>query len=158
MAEHPNVQRIRDAYAAFSIGDLAAALKDLAPNAVFHFNGQGPLSGDHTGVDDITAALTGIFELTAGTQMLDIANVYADDHHGVVVLRETATRPDGAMLDIDEVHVLAIDEEGRITDLWDMPSDPEPTTGSSMVSKSPTKCILRPRPIPASTSAPSDVS
>src|SRR3974390_1594422 len=46
-------------------------------------------------------------------------------NHGVVVLRETATRPDGAMLDIDEVHVLAIDEEGRITDLWDLPSDPE---------------------------------
>ena len=125
MAEHPNVQRIRDAYAAFSTGDLTAALKDLAPNAVFHFNGRGPLSGDHTGVEDITAALTGTFELTAGTQMLDIANVYADDHHGVVVLRETATRQDGAMLDVDEVHVLAIDEEGRITDLWDMPSDPE---------------------------------
>jgi ketosteroid isomerase-like protein len=125
MAEHPNVQRISDAYAAFSAGDLPAALKDLAPNAVFHFNGQGPLSGDHAGVDDITAALIGTFELTAGTQKLDIASVYADDHHGVVVLRETASRPDGATLDIDEVHVLAIDEEGRITDLWDLPSDPE---------------------------------
>ena len=80
MAEHPNVQRIRNAYAAFSVGDLTAALKDLAPNAVFHFNGRGPLSGDHTGVDDISAALIGTFELTAGTQKLDIASVYADDH------------------------------------------------------------------------------
>jgi uncharacterized protein len=124
MAEHPNVQRIRDAYAAFSAGDLTAALKDLAPNAVFHFNGSGPLSGDHTGLDDISAALIGTFELTAGTQKLDIASVFADDHHGVVVLRETASRPDGATLDIDEVHVLAIDDEGRITDLWDLPTDP----------------------------------
>jgi ketosteroid isomerase-like protein len=125
MAEHPNVQRIRDAYAAFSAGDLTAALKDLAPKAVFHFGGQGPLSGDKTGVDDISAALIGVFELTAGTQKLDIANIYADDHHGVVILHETASRPDGASLDIDEVHVLAIDQEGRITDLWDLPSDPE---------------------------------
>jgi uncharacterized protein len=125
MAEHPNVQKIRDAYAAFSVGDLTAALKDLAPNAVFHFNGRGPLSGDHAGVDDITAALIGTFELTAGTQKLDIASVYADDHHGVVVLHETASRPDGTTLDIDEVHVLAIDEEGRITDLWDLPNDPD---------------------------------
>jgi ketosteroid isomerase-like protein len=125
MPEHPNVQRIRNAYAAFSAGDLTAALKDLAPNAVFHFNGRGPLSGDHTGVDAITAALIGTFELTAGTQKLDIAGVYADDHHGVVVLHETASRPDGATLDIDEVHVLAIDGEGRITDLWDLPTDPE---------------------------------
>jgi uncharacterized protein len=124
MAEHPNVQRIRDAYAAFSVGDLTAALKDLAPKAVFHFNGRGPLSGDRKGADDITAALIGAFELTAGTQKLDIASVYADDDHGVVVLRETASRPDGATLDIDEVHLLKIDREGRITDLWDLPSDP----------------------------------
>lgn len=125
MAEHPNVQRIRDAYAAFSVGDLPAALKDLAPDAVFHFGGQGPLSGDHTGVDAISAALIGTFETTAGTQKLDISGVYADDHHGVVVLHETASRPDGATLDIDEVHVLAIDGEGRITDLWDLPTDPK---------------------------------
>jgi ketosteroid isomerase-like protein len=125
MAEHRNVQRIRDAYAAFAVGDLTAGLKDLAPGAVFHFNGSGPLSGAHTGIEDITAALIGLFELTAGTQKLDISSVFADDHRGVVVLRETASRPDGATLDVDEVHVIAIDDEGRITELWDLPSDPE---------------------------------
>lgn len=125
MSEHPNVQRVRDAYAAFTNLDVATALKDLAPDAVFHFNGTGPLSGDHKGVEDITTALIGVFETTGGTQKLDIANVFADDHHAVVVIRETASRPDGATLDVDEVHVLAIDGEGRITDLWDLPSDPE---------------------------------
>ena len=124
MPEHPNVQRIRSAYRGFAAADLAVALKDLAPDAVFHFNGSGPLSGDHTGVDEISAALIGTFELTGGTQKLDIASIFADDHHGVVVLRETASRPDGATLDVEEVHVLAIDGEGRITDLWDLPSDP----------------------------------
>ncbi len=124
MAEHPNVQRIRDAYAAFAAGDLAAALKDLAPDAVFHFNGSGPLSGDRTGADDISTNLIGVFELTGGTQKLDISGIYADDHHGVVVMRETASRPDGATLDVDEVHVLGIDVEGRITELWDLPNDP----------------------------------
>jgi uncharacterized protein len=125
MAEHPNVQRIRDAYAAFAVSDLTAALKDLAPDAVFHFNGEGPNSGDHKGLEDITAALIRAFELTGGTQALDIKSVFADDHHGVVVLRETATRTDGVELDLDEVHVLAIDEDGRITDLWDLPTDPD---------------------------------
>ena len=124
MAEHPNVQRIRDAYTAFAAGDLTAALSDIAPDAVFHFNGSGPLSGDHTGVDDISVALIGTFELTAGTQKLDIKSVFADDNHGVVVLRETASRPDGATLDVDEVHLLSFDHEGRITDLWDLPNDP----------------------------------
>ena len=125
MPEHPNVQRIRNAYDAFTRADLAEALKDLAPEAVFHFNGSGPLSGDHTGVDEISKALIGTFELTAGTQKLEISSIFADDLHGVVVLHETASRPDGATLDIDEVHVLAIDNGGRITDLWDLPSDPE---------------------------------
>jgi len=125
MPEHPNVLRIRNAYDAFARADLSEALKDLAPNAVFHFNGSGPLSGDHTGVDEISKALIGTFELTGGTQKLDISSIFADDHHGVVVLRETASRPDGATLDVDEVHVLAIDGEGRISDLWDLPRDPE---------------------------------
>jgi uncharacterized protein len=125
MPEHPNVQRIRDAYAAFMAGDLAAALKDLAPAGVFHFGGEGPNSGDHVGLEAVSTALTNVFEVTGGTQALDIHSVFADDHHGVVVLRETGSRPDGVTLDVEEVHVLAFDDEGRITDLWDLPDDPE---------------------------------
>jgi hypothetical protein len=61
----------------------------------------------------------------ASLQVLDIRGVFADDHHGVVVLRETPTRTDGAKLDVNESHVLALDGEGRITELWDLPDDPE---------------------------------
>ena len=125
MAEHPNVGRVRDAYAAFAAGDLDAALKEVADDAVFHFNGEGPNSGDHRGRPAIDQALIANFELTGGTQTLDIRGIYADDHHAVLVVRETATRTDGAKLDIDEVHVLKIDDEGKITDLWDLPTDPE---------------------------------
>ena len=35
-----------------------------------------------------------------------------------------ATRTDGASLDVEEAHVLTIDD-GRITNLWDLPDDPE---------------------------------
>jgi ketosteroid isomerase-like protein len=125
MAEHPNVQRIRDTYAAFAAGDLTTALKNLAPAGVFHFRGSGPLGGRRMGVDNIKTTLVGAHVLTAGTRRFDIASIYADDHHGVVVMRETATRPDGATLDLDEVHLIAFDRQGRITDLWDVPSDPE---------------------------------
>jgi ketosteroid isomerase-like protein len=125
MAEHPNVARVRGAYAAFAAGDLNTALADLAENAVFHFNGEGPLSGDHEGRAEIEKALIGTFELTGGTQKLDIKSVFADDQHAAVVLRETATRTDGATLDIDETHVLKFDAAGKITDLWDLPADPE---------------------------------
>ncbi len=125
MSEHPNVQRVRSAYNAFANLDLTTALKDLAPDAVFHFNGMGPLSGDHKGVEDVTAVLMAGFELTGGTQKLDVSTVFADDLHAVVSIHESASRPDGATLDMDEVHLISFDNQGRITDLWDLPTDPD---------------------------------
>ena len=123
MSEHANVARVRSAYAAFGNGDLEGALADLADDAVFHFSGEGPNSGDHKGKEAITAALVHNFELTAGTQALDIKGIFADDLHAAVVLHETASRPDGASLAMDEVHVLRINPAGQITDLWDLPTD-----------------------------------
>jgi ketosteroid isomerase-like protein len=125
MAEHPNVKRVRDAYAAFDKADLNGALADLADDAVFHFGGEGPNSGDHQGRAAIETALIKNYELTGGTQKLDIHSIFADDHHAVVSLRETATRTDGATLDIEEAHVLTIRADGKVTNLWDLPSDPE---------------------------------
>lgn len=125
MGEHSNVGRVRDAYGAFAQGDLDGALKDLADDCVFHFTGDGPNSGDHKGRQAIEKALIANFELTGGTQALDIKGIFADDQHAIVVLHETATRTDGATLAIDEVHVLTIDPDGKITNLWDLPADPE---------------------------------
>ena len=122
MAEHPNVAVVRGAYEAFAKGDLDGALADLADDCVFHFGGEGPNSGDHKGREAITAALIHNFELTAGTQALDIKDIYADDHHAAVVLHETASRPDGASIAMDEVHVLRLGA-GKVLDLWDLPRD-----------------------------------
>jgi ketosteroid isomerase-like protein len=124
MAEHPNVARVRDAYAAVATGDLERALADLADDAVFHYNGTGPLSGDHKGREAIEQAFADGFEFTSGSQHFDISSIFADDRHAVVVLRESATRPDGKAIDMDEVHLLAFDLDGRITDFWDLPTDP----------------------------------
>ncbi len=123
MGEHVNVGRVRDAYAAFAKGDLDNALKDLADDCVFHFGGHGPNSGDHKGRAAIEKALIANFEMTGGTQALDIKGVFADDQHATVVLHETAIRTDGATLAVDEVHVLTIDSDGKITNLWDLPAD-----------------------------------
>jgi uncharacterized protein len=126
MAEHPNIGRVRDAYEAFMKGDLDTALADLADQAVFHFRGEGPNSGDHTGRAAIETALVNTFTMTGGTQTLDIHHIYADDEHAVVALRETATRAsDGATLDVEEAHVLTLDSDGKITNLWDLPADPD---------------------------------
>ncbi|HEY4396703.1 MAG TPA: nuclear transport factor 2 family protein [Acidimicrobiia bacterium] len=125
MSEHPNVAVVRAAYAAFDKSDLNRALADLAVDAVFHFTGDGPNSGDHKGREAIEAALIRNYELTGGTQKLDIHSIFADDKHAIVTMRETAGRADGATLDMEEAHILGIDPEGKITDLWDVPVDPE---------------------------------
>jgi hypothetical protein len=95
MAEHPNVAIVRNAYESFAKGDLDAALADLADDCVFHFGGDGPNSGDHKGREAITAALIKYFELTAGTQALDIKGIYADDDHAAEVgaVRRLLQRP-----------------------------------------------------------------
>jgi uncharacterized protein len=125
MAEHPNARRIRQAYDALAAGDVGAALAEMSPRAVLHFNGTGPLGGDHVGPDGIAAALVGIAHFTAGTQMIAVHSVFADERHAIVLLRESGSRPDGATLDVEEAHVLALDGDGLITDIWDIPDDPD---------------------------------
>jgi hypothetical protein len=123
MAEHPNVQKIRDAFVALGAGDLTGALKDFAPAGVIHFNRRGPLGGVHMGAENIKVALVADYILTDGTQQYHVQDIFADDRHGVVVLRQTASRPDAAMLDLEGVLLLAFDSEGQVTDIWDLPSD-----------------------------------
>jgi uncharacterized protein len=123
MAEHPNVNRLRELYAALDNSDLNGALANLADDAVFHFKGEGPNSGDRRGRNAIQAVLIGRHELTGGTHKFEIHEIFADDDHGVGVVRETATRKDGATLDVEESHVLAFNAAGKITETWDLQTD-----------------------------------
>jgi uncharacterized protein len=125
MAEHPNVRRLRDVYAALDKADLSGALADLADDAVFHFKGEGPNSGDRKGREAIEAVLIGRYELTGGTHKFEVHDIFADGNHGVAVVRETATRKDGATLDVEESHVVAFNAAGKITKVWDLQTDAE---------------------------------
>ena len=125
MAEHPNVPRLRQAYAALAGGDLPSVLAQFAPDIIFHVGGNGPLAGAQKGVEGATAALMHGFEVTGGTQRFDVRTIFADDEHAVVHVRETATRAaDGQTLDVEEVHLFAFDGKGLVAELWDIPADP----------------------------------
>jgi hypothetical protein len=41
------------------------------------------------------------------------------------VVRETATRKDGATLDVEEAHIVTFNAAGKITSAWDLPADAE---------------------------------
>jgi uncharacterized protein len=124
-AQHPNVELAHRGYAAFANGDLDALLDFFAADIVWHVGGDGPLSGEHVGIEAVATLFGRIFELTGGTQRLDVVDVFAGDHHVVAVIHETATRvTDGHRLDMREAHVLRLDADRKVTEVWDLPEDP----------------------------------
>jgi uncharacterized protein len=123
MSEHPNLARMRRGYAAIAQGDLPTVLDLFAEDGVMHVGGVGPLSGDHAGRAAIGDAFAGLFEWTGGTVKLDVGQLFADDHHAVALVRETAQRAsDGLTLDVSEVHLFRM-VNGDVVEFWDLPAD-----------------------------------
>ena len=53
MAEHPNIARIRDGYAAFAKGDFAVLTDLFAEELLWHDSGWNQLSGDYRGRESV---------------------------------------------------------------------------------------------------------
>ena len=80
MSEHPNVARLRAAYAAF------AALNDLfADDVLFHATGRNQVQGDYRGRDAVYGLFGKFMEITEGTFHIDVHAVLADDERGVAL-------------------------------------------------------------------------
>ena len=126
MAQHANAARLRDGYAAFAAGDVPTVLAMFSPDLVMHVGGDGPLAGIQKGHEGLTAVIGHGMEVSGGTQRFEMQNVFADDEHGIVHVRELATRAaDGKGLDVHEVHLVSFDENGLIAEFWDIPDDPD---------------------------------
>jgi ketosteroid isomerase-like protein len=124
MSEHPNVARIVEGYERFATRDVDAVLRLLSHDVVWHVAG-GRFAGDHKGRDEVAAHFQELTRFTKGTLLLNVLDVFADDRHAVAHVRETATRADGARLDVREAHVFHLDPDGRATDWWNIHGDPE---------------------------------
>ncbi|HVA07920.1 MAG TPA: nuclear transport factor 2 family protein [Acidimicrobiales bacterium] len=125
MSEHPNVAVLRKGYDAMAQGDLPTVLGLFAEDGVMHVNAPAPLGGDHKGREAIGQALGHLVEWTGGTVSLQVREIFADDDHAVVLVRETATRAaDGAALDVSEAHLFRL-KNGEATEFWDMPAGPD---------------------------------
>ena len=96
MAEHPNVARIRDGYAAFAKGDFAALTDLLAEDLVWHQGGRNQLAGDYRGREAVFGYFAKLMEVTEGSFHVDVHAVLADDEHGVALTVATASRAAGA--------------------------------------------------------------
>ena len=105
MAEHPNVAVIRDMFAAFAKGDLAALNDVFAEDLVWHEGGRNQISGDYRGREAVFGFFGKTMELTQGAFRVDLHDVLADDEHGVALVALSASR-DGRSINVNAVDVM----------------------------------------------------
>jgi ketosteroid isomerase-like protein len=121
MSEHPNVELMRKVYDAFGTGDVETAGSYWTEDAVHHYPGRNPLSGEHKGLAESIAFANKIFELTGGQLRMDVLEIGASDHHAFALL-DTHYERKGNVLEMPFVNVARI-EGGKIAEFWTYPND-----------------------------------
>ena len=121
MSVHPNVALMRKVYDAFGVGDVDTAGSYWKPDAVHHYPGNNPLSGEHKGLQDSIAFANRMFELTEGKLKMDVLEIGASENHAFALLQTHYERK-GKVLDMPFVNVARI-EDGKIAEFWTYPND-----------------------------------
>lgn len=121
MAEHPNIARIRDGYAAFASGDFAVLADLFADDLVWHVGGRSQIAGEYRGRDAVFAMFGRLMEITQGSFHLEPHAILADDEHGAALMVTTASR-DGRSLSVNDVHVFHM-RDGKVAEFWTASTD-----------------------------------
>jgi ketosteroid isomerase-like protein len=121
MAEHPNVARIKDVYAAFAKGDFAVLNEIFAEDLLWHEGGRNQLSGDYRGRDAVFGFFGKAMEVTGGSLHLDLHTVLADDEHGVALVAVSASRA-GRSITVNAVDVMHL-RDGKFVEVWTVVTD-----------------------------------
>jgi ketosteroid isomerase-like protein len=121
VAEHPNVARIRDGYAAFAKGDMAILNDLFAEDLQWHEAGRNQVSGEYHGRDAAFGLLGKVVEITEGTLRIDLHAVFADDEHGVALVTVSGSR-DGRSINVNAVHVMHL-RDGKVAEFWNANTD-----------------------------------
>lgn len=121
MAEHPNIERLRGGYAAFSSGDFAALNDLFDENVVWHVPGRSQLAGEYRGRDEVYAFFGRLMEVTEGSFRLELHAVLADDEHGVALVTASGSRS-GHSVSTQDAHVFHL-RDGHVTEFWTATTD-----------------------------------
>jgi ketosteroid isomerase-like protein len=89
--EHANATRMREAFDAFSRGDLDAVHATFADNCTWTNQGTSPLAGEYRGWDQIQGMFGKLFELTDGTFSMNVHTIVADEKCAVAIYDSTST-------------------------------------------------------------------
>jgi ketosteroid isomerase-like protein len=121
MAEHSNVARIRDGYAAFAKGDFAVLNDLFAEDLLWHDTGRSQLSGEYRGREAVFGLFGKLMEITERSFHIDLHAVFADDEHGVALVVITASRG-GRSIEVNEAHVFHL-RDGKVVEFWNASTD-----------------------------------
>lgn len=122
-AMHPNERLLRDGYEAMGRGDGRALAKLLGPGTRWVIAGRGPVSGTYEGPDEIFAFWKKTAEQTGGGLTLNVRDVLANDHRGVVLVDVEGTR-NGRELHERQVVVFELDH-GKVASATFIYEDPQ---------------------------------
>jgi uncharacterized protein len=112
--DHPNLDLVRRAYAAYLSSDLAEVQAIFDPDLVWHNSGFDATSGDRQGIDEVLAYLWADNHLE--DYRLDVTDMLASDTRVAVVARPSGRLGDRPLVN-EFVQVIRIDG-GRVAEVW----------------------------------------
>ena len=121
MAEHPNVDLMRDGYDAFAKGDMDTVREFFAEDIVWHVPGNNPLSGVYEGHEAVFGFFGKLMSETGGTFRQEVHDILANDTHGVALV-EIHLERGGKTFDGRGMHAMHI-VNGKVTEFWNFPEN-----------------------------------
>lgn len=122
MAEHANVDRIKDGYAAFAKGDFAVLNELFAEDLLWHNPGRNQLAGDYRGREAVYGLFGRLMEITEGSFQLEVQAVFADDERGVALVVSSASRG-GQSAEATDAHIFRL-TDGQVVEFWNASTNP----------------------------------
>jgi ketosteroid isomerase-like protein len=120
--EHPNARLMRDFFDAFGAADRERLSRLMAPDLVWHFPGQSPISGEWKGVDGLLTGIRAIaMTLGRGNNGFELLRVLAGEDCAVTIHRDFYTGDDNH-LDLRYALYVRI-EDGKLAEVWEVPFD-----------------------------------
>jgi ketosteroid isomerase-like protein len=105
---HPNEERLRDLYAIFARGDIEGFLAGCTDDVTFTVPGNTPGSGSFT-KDEFPDWIGGVIGQTGGSFKEDVLDVFANDDHGLLLLRHEFDR-DGVHREYRTAHICELSD------------------------------------------------
>jgi ketosteroid isomerase-like protein len=112
------VEAVRAAYSAEGGIDLGIVASVVRDDVVLHVPGHHPLGGTHAGLLGVGTFVAASNELMTDGESLELIDVLAGRNHVAVLVRITGSRPDGRALDNHTMHLLRIDADERVAEIW----------------------------------------